>query len=84
MVKNNATIAEQESEIEKLKKQAAEGWKMYDNLRKKTVERVATIKPQAVNEFAERLRKKLIDGGLYPVFVKNKIEETKKEMEGDA
>ena len=29
---------------------------MYDNLRKKTVERVATIKPQAVKEFAERLK----------------------------
>jgi hypothetical protein len=44
---------------------------------------IVGAKQTTVKEFAERLRKKLIDGGLYPVFVKNKIAETEKEMVGD-
>ena len=44
----------------------------------KEVER--SIKAEAVKEFAERLKERLIAGGIYPVFVKNSIDNLVKEM----
>ena len=35
---------------------------------------------EAVKEYAERLKERLIAGGIYPVLVKNQIEELSKEM----
>ena len=35
---------------------------------------------EAVKEYAERLKERLIAGGIYPVIVKNQIEKLEKEM----
>jgi hypothetical protein len=47
----------------------------------KEVER--SIKAEAVKEFADRLKKKLIEGGIYPVLVKNSMDKLLKEMTGE-
>ena len=71
-------INRQQAEIERLEKDKENLAYSFAN----AVGRNLTVKEEAIKEFAERLRKKLIDGGLYPVFVKNKIAETEKEMVG--
>lgn len=43
---------------------------------------VKQARAEAIDDFAERLEKTLIEGGIYPVLVKNAIEKTKKELKG--
>lgn len=41
------------------------------------------IEAEAIKEYKERVEQELIAKGLYPVVVKNVLEETEKEMVGD-
>lgn len=69
---------ERASDHEKLKQVSV----MLKGLKGDIEHDIKLAKAEAVKEFVQRLKKKLIDGGLYPVFVKNKIAETEKEMVG--
>ena len=44
---------------------------------------IKAAQAEAVIEFTERLKAGLIEGGIYPVLVKNVIEMVKKEMLGE-
>ncbi|MBO4979445.1 MAG: hypothetical protein J6D16_03465 [Clostridia bacterium] len=44
------------------------------------MDEAANSKKEAVKEFAEKLKERLIAGGIYPVFVKNSIDNLVKEM----
>ena len=43
----------------------------------------ANAKKEAVRAFSEMLKERLIDGGIYPVFVKNQMEKILKVMIGE-
>lgn len=61
---------EQKAEIERLEKHNTEyARKHYQDGR-----------VEAIKEFAERLKEKLIKGGIYPVLVKNSIDDLVKEL----
>lgn len=45
-------------------------------------ETLAVVRYEAIEEFSERLKQRLIGGGIYPVFVKNQIEVILEEMMG--
>jgi hypothetical protein len=47
------------------------------------MDEAANAKREAVKEFADRLKKKLIAGGIYPVLVKNSMDKLLKEMTGE-
>ncbi|MBR2312196.1 MAG: hypothetical protein IKA46_02790 [Clostridia bacterium] len=73
-------IREKDAEIERLKAENA----VYAN----NVEKVAENyhrqgKADAITEFAERLKSALLAGGIYPVIVKNAIDQIAKEMKGE-
>ena len=42
----------------------------------------STVRAEAIKEFAEMLRRKLIAGGIYPAFIKGTIEKVLEEMVG--
>ena len=69
-----------DAEIERLKKasknlsELGNGW---------IVTGYKNIRADAITDFAERLKAKLIAGGIYPVIVKNSIEKIAKEMKGN-
>lgn len=42
------------------------------------------IKSEAIKEYKEKVKAILMDKGIYPVVVKNALNETEKEMVGDA
>ena len=72
-------INRQKEEIERLKSHIQEGI----DLAKQLPEALKLSQNESIKEFAERFRQKMIDGGLYLAFIKNKLEETEKEMVGD-
>jgi hypothetical protein len=47
------------------------------------MDEAANAKKEAAKEFADRLKKKLIEGGIYPVLVKNSMDKLLKEMTGE-
>ena len=49
----------------------------------KSYEMVKTIKNETIDQMVERLKERLIQGGIYPVFVKNVIYQTAKELKGE-
>jgi hypothetical protein len=75
-------INRQKAEIEELNTNLALA---FDNAKNNTIERIRehTIRFVAINEFAERLKAGLIEGGIYPVLVKNTINKVLKEMTED-
>lgn len=82
-------IAEKNAEIEKLneKLKTMQAYIEQNKLEWSAVsfiEYYRKLKAEAINEYVDRLTVELIEGGIYPAFVKGKIEKVKKEMEGDA
>jgi hypothetical protein len=47
------------------------------------MDEAANAKREAFKEFADRLKEKLIAGGIYPVLVKNSMDKLLKEMTGE-
>jgi 2C-methyl-D-erythritol 2,4-cyclodiphosphate synthase len=45
--------------------------------------RMGEIRAEAIKEFSDRLKERLIKGGIYPVLVKNSINDLVKEMTGE-
>ena len=66
-------IAEKNAEIERLTTAYPKTIESIKKMRDKA-------KAEAIKEFADRLTAELIAGGIYPAFVKGKIEKVKKEM----
>ena len=80
-------IARQKAEIEALIA-GQETLQKYIAEKNAEIERLRDVnirltKAEAINEYVDRLTAELIAGGIYPAFVKGKIEKVKKEMEGD-
>ena len=79
-------LAEQKAENERLKaeieksKVANSLFSMYVQTRDEVI---TEAKAEAYKEFAEGLKNRLIKGGLYPAFVKCRINELLKELVGD-
>jgi polyhydroxyalkanoate synthesis regulator phasin len=46
----------------------------------KSLKRMGEIRAEAIKEFADELEHRLIDGGIFPAFVKNQIDCLVKEM----
>jgi signal recognition particle GTPase len=71
------------AEIERLKAENEE----QDEAIKRALHHMGEIRraerAEAINEFAERLKAKLIEGGIYPAIVKNAIDKIEKEMKGE-
>ena len=49
----------------------------------KTYELVKIIKNETIDKMVERLKERLIKGGIYPVFVRSIINQTAKELKGE-
>lgn len=69
-------IAEKNAEIERLTTAYPKTIESIKKMRDKA-------KAEAIKEYVDRLTAELIEGGIYPAFVKGKIEKVKKEMAGD-
>lgn len=45
--------------------------------------KIKEIKSEAITEYHEEVKKRCIEGGIYPVIVKNIMEDVRKEMAGE-
>ena len=79
-------IKRQKAEIERLdtivnpKEHGVSFFMMINEAKERTKAHNRQLKAEAVKEFADRLKERLIVGGIYPAFVKNSIEKLLKEM----
>lgn len=69
-----------QAEIEQWKEEANK----YQSLWCEAVTDIQNAKSEAIKEFTKEFEKRCIAGGIYPAFVKRKLNDVKKEMMGDA